>query len=526
MQLTTVCFLLAFSVFISVCNAQDDCMETLDIVYVLDGSNSVARGNFRVMRNAVLSSISKFTILPNQTRVGVVTYGERLYADIPLTDDFSSLQQSIQDLQWPDGSTATHEGLIYATNMLRASSRSGVPQVIVVLTDGESNRPKLTYEAARQAKNEGIIILCVGIRFGEMSREELYGMASSPSYVYLIRDFDSLDERLANITSVICPTCIGGLDAVFVLDGSNSVRRRDFWTAVSAINDTAMTFWQNYTSSRIGFITYATLVSETIPLTTSDNTNDFVNRVNNLEFPDTGTGTDLALQEAVRLLQNSLRFKVPRVIILITDGGSDKPPRTIQVANAAKAAGIVIYAIGVGPYIDDAELKNVSSDTTLNMTVETFDLLRDRLNELVDSVCNQCTEPVELLFVIDGSDGVTLANFGLLKAAVTNAALNFEFGPTKAEVGVVSYSNTVRGGFGPVADPVAFMNGMQIISYPGGPRTTSEGIRQAAQFLINANRSDAVNVMVVMTTGQSFNPTRTRIDSFLVRQMGIQTFAL
>nr|KAG5699413.1 hypothetical protein BaRGS_016259 [Batillaria attramentaria] len=231
-------------------------METLDIVYVLDGSNSVARGNFRVMRNAV----------------------------------------------------------------------------IVVLTDGESNQPKLTYEAARQAKNEGIIILCVGIRFGEMSREELYGMASSPSYVYLIEDFDSLDERLANITSVICPS---------------SVRRRDFWTAVSAINDTAMTFWQNYTSSRIGFITYATLVSETIPLTTSDNTNDFVNRVNNLEFPDTGTGTDLALQEAVRLLQNSLRFKVPRVIILITDGGSDKPPRTIQVANAAKAAGIVIYAIGV-----------------------------------------------------------------------------------------------------------------------------------------------------------------------------------
>nr|KAG5699412.1 hypothetical protein BaRGS_016258 [Batillaria attramentaria] len=54
----------------------------------------------------------------------------------------------------------------------------------------------------------------------------------------------------------------------------------------------------------------------------------------------------------------------------------------------------------------------------------------------------------------------------------------------------------------------------------------NEGIRQAAQFLINANRSDAVNVMVVMTTGQSFNPTRTRIDSFLVRQMGIQTFAL
>ena len=63
---------------------------------------------------------------------------------------------------FPDGTTETAEGLRIATQELTSSTRLGVPQLIVILTDADNNDDADTMAAAQQAWKLGIRIFSVG----------------------------------------------------------------------------------------------------------------------------------------------------------------------------------------------------------------------------------------------------------------------------------------------------------------------------------------------------------------------------
>ena len=68
-----------------------DCTRTLDLVFVVDGSNSVHPINFNQLRTALLNSINSLTMGPGNTRVGVVTYGTGIRDRIRITDNKQAL---------------------------------------------------------------------------------------------------------------------------------------------------------------------------------------------------------------------------------------------------------------------------------------------------------------------------------------------------------------------------------------------------------------------------------------------------
>ncbi|KAK7099346.1 collagen alpha-4(VI) chain-like isoform X2 [Littorina saxatilis] len=545
---------LILSTLCAVAFAQNNqnCTRTLDLVFVVDGSNSVNPFNFRLIVESLRSAVTSLTMGPGNTRVGVVTYGTGLSEQIPMTTNKAALLASINGLLWPDGGTDTYVGIDWAKNQLNANIRSGVPQVIVVLTDGQSSYVNMTMASANAAKTDGITFYAVGVGV-LVDREELDNIAApnANDRVFLIANFTELTQRLQSITVQACEDeCRDGVDMVFVLDGSNSVNIFNFRDLLVTVTSTSATFWTRFPQSRLAVITYATGVFETIPITDRNNQDGFTSAVNNLEYPDGGTTTAEAIIAATNLLLANPRGTIPRVIVVITDGQSDNTSSTISAALAAKNENMTLFAMGVGPLIDTDELNGIASADGLATTVADFTVLSQQLINRIGELCGtsfttaappvttvtlppvvnpECNKPVDVIFVVDGSSAVGSSNFQTLKNAVRRAALYYDIGPASARVGVVTYATTVTGGFLPTSDRNAVDQGIQNLQFVGGSRETSSGLERALRDIVNITngfRPEAPKVVVAIIAGNSDNPPRTVQWVLNLRQAGVYVYAL
>jgi len=106
------------------------------------------------------------TQLPGNARVGLVSFSTLPTVASPLTDNRADVQSAIDSLQ-AGGATATGDALLLALRQLspatRAPSNGRAPAMIVLLTDGATNRGSSPMVAAAQAKAAGVSIVTVGI---------------------------------------------------------------------------------------------------------------------------------------------------------------------------------------------------------------------------------------------------------------------------------------------------------------------------------------------------------------------------
>ena len=79
-------------------------------------------------------------------------------------------------------------------------------QVVVLLTDGNSNKGGDPSGCAMNLNGSGIEVFAVGIGSG-ISRSELQSVASYPdsNHVLAVRGFDALDEIMNRLESVVGP---------------------------------------------------------------------------------------------------------------------------------------------------------------------------------------------------------------------------------------------------------------------------------------------------------------------------------
>ena len=140
--------------------------EGIDIVLVLDTSTSmrqpVVDGDSRLeIAQRVLRS---FVAERETDRLGLVVFRSRSFVLSPLTVDYSAFQSlvdSADDLDLPNG-TAIGLALADAINLLRDSKAES--RTIILLSDGENNRPEVAPdEAARIAQALGIRIYTIGV---------------------------------------------------------------------------------------------------------------------------------------------------------------------------------------------------------------------------------------------------------------------------------------------------------------------------------------------------------------------------
>ena len=111
---------------------------------MLDESGSIGESNFNRTKSFLSNLTGHLDIDSGNTHVGLITFSDRVTERFSLTthSTVDSVQNAILSLSYSKGKTDTAAALSYVeTKMLTsaAGDRPDVPNVIILLTDGESH---------------------------------------------------------------------------------------------------------------------------------------------------------------------------------------------------------------------------------------------------------------------------------------------------------------------------------------------------------------------------------------------------
>uniref|UniRef100_A0A8C8YG23 Integrin subunit alpha 1 n=1 Tax=Prolemur simus TaxID=1328070 RepID=A0A8C8YG23_PROSS len=210
-----------FQVVNSIAPVQE-CSTQLDIVIVLDGSNSIYP--WESVTAFLNDLLERMDIGPKQTQVGIVQYGENVTHEFNL-NKYSSTEEVLvaanKIIQRGGRQTMTALGIDTARKEAFTEARGarrGVKKVMVIVTDGESHDNHQLNKVIQDCEDENIQRFSIAI-LGSYNRgnlstekfvEEIKSIASEPTE----KHFFNVSDELALVTIV---KALG--ERIFALEG-------------------------------------------------------------------------------------------------------------------------------------------------------------------------------------------------------------------------------------------------------------------------------------------------------------------
>ncbi len=142
--------------------------EQAAVMLAMDISGSMGATDMQPNRMEAAKQAAQAFVagLPDDIQVGLVSFSEKAYVNVPLTRDHQLLERGISQLR-ADGSTAIGEALFQSLDQLALREVSGddrpSPALVVLLSDGESNEGRPPSAGASRASADGIPVYTVGI---------------------------------------------------------------------------------------------------------------------------------------------------------------------------------------------------------------------------------------------------------------------------------------------------------------------------------------------------------------------------
>ncbi|KAH1169007.1 hypothetical protein KIL84_013597, partial [Mauremys mutica] len=202
-----------FEVVNAIAPSVQECKTQLDIVIVLDGSNSIYP--WQSVTEFLNRLLEKMNIGPQQTQVGIVQYGQEVVHEFNLstyttTNDVLNVSKAIK--QRGGAQTMTALGIDTARKEAFTEDRGarrGVKKVMVIVTDGESHDNYKLANVIEHCERENIQRFSIAI-LGSYSRgnlstekfvEEIKSIASEPTEKHFFNVSDEL--ALLNIVEAL-----------------------------------------------------------------------------------------------------------------------------------------------------------------------------------------------------------------------------------------------------------------------------------------------------------------------------------
>ncbi|TRY56573.1 hypothetical protein DNTS_008402, partial [Danionella cerebrum] len=153
-----------------------------DMVILVDGSWSIGRVNFRLVRTFLESLVQAFSVGSKHTRIGLAQYS------------------GDPRIEWHLNTHSTKE----AENSFRSDSgsRTDVPQIVILITDGKSQDD--VQIPAQSLRSAGIEIFAIGVKNAD--ENELRAIASPPehTHIYNVEDFSVMSSIVDSLTRSVC----------------------------------------------------------------------------------------------------------------------------------------------------------------------------------------------------------------------------------------------------------------------------------------------------------------------------------
>ncbi|XP_029309833.1 collagen alpha-2(VI) chain isoform X2 [Cottoperca gobio] len=387
------------------CDCEKIC-GPLDIVFVIDSSESVGLTNFTLEKNFVINTINRLGSMSKDpksetgTRVGVVQYShsgtfQAIRLDDPKIDSLSAFKDAVKSLEWIAGGTWTPSALKYAyDNLIRDSRRAKANVNVVVITDGRfdprDDDSLLTYLCS----DPSIDVSAIGI--GDMfdqieENESLKSIAcQKDGRVMGMRRFADLvaEEFINKIETVLCPnpivkcpdlpcksepavaSCVQRpVDLVFMLDGSERMGLEDHRKAKEFIENVArhLTLANGQTderNARLALLQYGSHSEQRVEFALTHNLTVISDSLARVKYMDSSSALGSAIIHAVNNLVVPKGTRLSRrnaelAFVFITDGITASEQLEEGVSAMRRAEGVPTV-IAMGTDTDEEVLRKVS----------------------------------------------------------------------------------------------------------------------------------------------------------------------
>ncbi|XP_046502592.1 collagen alpha-6(VI) chain [Equus quagga] len=402
-----------------ICSPREECkrIEVLDVVFVIDSSGSIDYDEYNIMKDFMTDLVKKADVGKNQVRFGALKYADDpevlFYLDTLGTKwEVISVLQNDQPM---GGNTYTAEALAFSDHMFTEARGSrlqrGVPQVLIVITDGESHDADKLNATAKALRDKGILVLAVGI--AGANPVELLAMAGSSDKYFFVETFGGLKGIFSDVSASVCNSSkvdceIGQIDLVFLMDGSNSIHPDDFKKMKAFLASVVQDFDVTVNRVRIGAAQFSHNYQPEFPLGTFIGKEEISFQIEKIQQIFGYTHIGAALRRVGHYFRPDMGSRInagtPQVLLVLTDGQSQD--EVAQAAEDLRRKGINIYSVGIGD-VDDQQLIQITGTADKKLTVHDFDELRKVKKRIVRNICTTGGESNCFVDVVVGFDIAT-----------------------------------------------------------------------------------------------------------------------
>ncbi|XP_034057186.1 collagen alpha-6(VI) chain isoform X2 [Gymnodraco acuticeps] len=527
-----------------------------DIVFIVDGSGSIGTPNFQLMRSFLHSIVNGLEVSPSRVRVGIVMYNKVATAQVYLNtfNNKDELLKYIKILPYHGGGTNTGEALKFALEKVfikQKGSRkdSGVQQVAVVITDGESQDNVST--PAADLRRAGVTVYAVGIK--DANHAQLVEMASYPEnkHKFIVDSFAKLKSLEQSLQKSLCQNILRSAisvssrgnaikegcvqkeeaDIFFLIDHSGSIYPNDFKDMKKFMIEFLNTFTIGPQHVRIGVVKYADSPDLEFDLTTHSDVKSLENAVEAIRQIGGGTETGRALTSMVPHYNRALvtrGHEVPEYLVVITDG---KSADEVKVPAAqVRAQGVTVYAIGVKS-ADPVQLQEIAGDPKRTFFVNNFDALTPIKDDIITDICSSeaCNDkPGDLLFLIDSSGSIDPQDYEKMKDFMKSVITKSAVAQDNVHVGVMQFSTIQRLAFplNQYYSKEQMLNAITAMQQIGGGTLTGEAITDVSQYFdgLRGGRPDMRQTLIVITDGKAQDEVKE--PAVALRNKGVEIYAI
>ncbi|XP_029814581.1 integrin alpha-11 [Manacus vitellinus] len=206
----------------TVAPALQRCQTYMDIIIVLDGSNSIYP--WVEVQHFLINILKKFYIGPGQIQVGVVQYGEDVVHEFHL-NDYRSVKDVVAAASHIEQRGGTETRTAYGIEFARSEAfqkggRKGAKRVMIVITDGESHDSPDLEKVIEDSERDNVTRYAVAV-LGYYNRRGINPEAFLNEIKFIASDPD--DKHFFNVTDeAALKDIVDALgERIFSLEGTN-----------------------------------------------------------------------------------------------------------------------------------------------------------------------------------------------------------------------------------------------------------------------------------------------------------------
>ncbi|XP_015271201.1 PREDICTED: collagen alpha-2(VI) chain [Gekko japonicus] len=381
------------------CDCEKVC-GPLDIVFIIDSSESIGYTNFSLEKNFVINVVSRLGSIAKDpksetgARVGVVQYShEGTFEAIQLNDEridsLSSFKEAVKRLEWIAGGTWTLSALQFAYNKLIKESRREKARVFaVVVTDGRHDpRDNDSHLQALCGGDVTVTAIGIGDMFHKAQEDEtLTSIACDNAgrvqkmklFTELVAEefVDSMEHELCPDPQIVCPElpcqtaelavaqCTQRpVDVVFLLDGSERIGELNFQRAHDFVENVARRLTlarsdNENMNARMALLQYGSENEHAIVFPLTYNLTDISDSIAQIKYLDSSSNLGSAIIYAVNNLvinprdrARGARRNAELSFVFITDGITGNK-NLDEAIDSMKKQNVVPTVVALGSDVD------------------------------------------------------------------------------------------------------------------------------------------------------------------------------